>query len=225
MSTPLHRDTLALRVAVERSLHGEHSEALYLSSGFVQPNAAAAARRFAGDEDGYTYGRSGNPTVSSFEQRLAALEGSEAALATASGMAAITLVCFGLLKAGDHVLYSQSMFGSTLKLVGTEFARFGVESTSVPQTDLGAWARAVRPNTRLLLAETPTDPRTVFFLMIRRPPRSTREQTLFPYTTLFRSGPRGIWWYPEAPAFAALVPGYAGGHASPRQGAPTSSPA
>jgi len=160
MSSPLHRDTLALRVAVERSLHGEHSEALYLSSGFVQPNAAAAARRFAGDEDGYTYGRSGNPTVSSFEQRLAALEGSEAALATASGMAAITLVCFGLLKAGDHVLYSQSMFGSTLKLVGTEFARFGVESTSVPQTDLGAWARAVRPNTRLLLAETPTNPLT-----------------------------------------------------------------
>lgn len=160
MSSPLHRDTLALRVAVERSLHGEHSEALYLSSGFVQPNAAAAARRFAGDEDGYTYGRSGNPTVSSFEQRLAALEGSEAALATASGMAAITLVCFGLLKAGDHVLYSQSMFGSTLKLVGTEFARFGVESTAVPQTDLGAWARAVRPNTRLLLAETPTNPLT-----------------------------------------------------------------
>jgi len=156
----LHRDTLALRTAVERSQYGEHSEALYLSSGFVQPSAAAAARRFAGEEEGYTYGRSGNPTVTSFEQRLAALEGSEAALATASGMAAFTLVCFALLKAGDHVVYSQSMFGSTLKLIGAEFARFGVTSTCVPQTDLAAWRHAMRPETRLLLAETPTNPLT-----------------------------------------------------------------
>ena len=158
--TALHRDTLALRMAVERSQYGEHSEALYLSSGFVQPSAAAAARRFAGEEDGYTYGRSGSPTVTSFEQRLAALEGSPAALATASGMAAFTLVCFALLKAGDHVVYSQSMFGSTLKLIGAEFARFGVASTCVPQTDLAAWRAAIRPETRLLLAETPTNPLT-----------------------------------------------------------------
>jgi len=156
----LHRDTLALRQAVERSQHGEHSEALYLSSGFVQPSAAAAARRFAGEEEGYTYGRSGNPTLASFEQRLAALEGSQAALATASGMAAITLVCFALLKAGEHVVYSQSMFGATLKLIGAEFARFGVTSTCVPQTDLDAWRQAIRPETRLLLAETPTNPLT-----------------------------------------------------------------
>jgi O-succinylhomoserine sulfhydrylase len=98
--------------------------------------------------------------VSSFEQRLAALEGSEACMATSSGMSAIMLMCFSLLKAGDHVVYSRSMFGSTIKLIGSEFARFGVESTSVPQTDLAAWKAAVRPNTRLLFAETPTNPLT-----------------------------------------------------------------
>lgn len=156
----LHRDTLAVRAAVERSQYGENSEALYLTSGYVQPSAQASARRFAGEEDGYTYGRSGNPTVTSFEQRLAAMEGAEACLATSSGMSAIMLMCFGLLKAGDHVVYSRSMFGSSLKLIGSEFARFGVESTAVPQTDLAAWAVAIRPNTRLLFAETPTNPLT-----------------------------------------------------------------
>ncbi len=156
----LHLQTLAVRAAVERSQYGENSEALFLTSGYVQPSAEVSARRFAGEEEGYTYGRSGNPTVSSFEQRLAALEGSEAALATASGMSAIMLMCFSLLKAGDHVIFSQSMFGSTIKLIGSEFARFGVESTSVPQTDLAAWKAAIRPNTRLLFAETPTNPLT-----------------------------------------------------------------
>ena len=156
----LHLQTLAVRTAVERSQYGENSEALFLTSGYVQPTAEISARRFAGEEEGYTYGRSGNPTVSSFEQRLAALEGSEAALATSSGMSAIMLMCFSLLKAGDHVVYSQSLFGSTIKLIGSEFARFGVESTSVPQTDLAAWKKAVRPNTRLLFAETPTNPLT-----------------------------------------------------------------
>lgn len=156
----LHLQTLAVRTAVERSQYGENSEALYLTSGYVPPSAEIAARRFAGEEEGYTYGRSGNPTVSSFEQRLAALEGCEAALATSSGMSAIMLMCFSLLKAGDHVVYSQSMFGSTIKLIGSEFARFGVESTIVPQTDLAAWKSAMRPNTRLLFAETPTNPLT-----------------------------------------------------------------
>ncbi|MGE0331672.1 MAG: O-succinylhomoserine sulfhydrylase [Ramlibacter sp.] len=156
----LHLDTLAVRAAVDRSQYGENSEALYLTSGYVQPTAEASARRFAGEEDGYTYGRTGNPTVTSFEQRLAAMEGTEAAMATASGMAAVMLMCFSLLRAGDHVIYSQSMFGSTMKLIGTEFARFGVESTSVSQTDVDAWRAAVRPNTRLLFAETPTNPLT-----------------------------------------------------------------
>jgi O-succinylhomoserine sulfhydrylase len=156
----LHLQTLAVRAAVARSQYGENSEALYLTSGYVQPSAEASARRFAGEEEGYTYGRSGNPTVSSMEQRLAALEGTEACMATSSGMSAIMLMCFSLLKAGDHVVFSQSMFGSTIKLIGSEFARFGVESTAVPQTDLAAWKAAIRPNTRLLFAETPTNPLT-----------------------------------------------------------------
>ena len=156
----LHLETLAVRAAVPPSQYGENSEALYLTSGYVQPSAEASARRFAGEEDGYTYGRSGNPTVSSFEMRLAALEGSEACLATSSGMSAVMLMLFSLLKAGDHVVYSQSMFGSTIKLIGSEFARFGVESTTVPQTDLAAWKAAIRPNTKILFAETPTNPLT-----------------------------------------------------------------
>jgi len=156
----LHPDTLAQRVAMEPSQYGENSEALFLTSGYVQPSAEVSARRFGGEEEGYTYGRSGNPTVSSFEMRLAAMEGSEAALATSSGMSSILLMLFSLLKAGDHVLYSQSMFGSTLKLIGSEFARFGVESTAVSQTDLAAWKAAIRPNTKLLFAETPTNPLT-----------------------------------------------------------------
>jgi O-succinylhomoserine sulfhydrylase len=160
LPTDLHLETLAVRLAADRSQYGENSEALYLTSGYVQPSAEASARRFAGEEDGYTYGRSGNPTVTSFEMRLAALEGSEAALATSSGMSSVMLMLFSLLKAGDHVVYSQSMFGSTLKLIGSEFARFGVESTVVSQTDLAAWKAAIRPNTKILFAETPTNPLT-----------------------------------------------------------------
>ncbi len=156
----LHLETLALRTAVDKSQYGENSEALYLTSGYVQPSAEESARRFAGEEEGYTYGRSGNPTVTSFEMRLAALEGTEAALATSSGMSAVMLMMFSLLKAGDHVVYSQSMFGSTIKLVGSEFARFGVESTMVSQTELAAWQAAIRPNTKILFAETPTNPLT-----------------------------------------------------------------
>jgi O-succinylhomoserine sulfhydrylase len=159
-SEGLRLQTLAVRAAVERSQYGENSEALYLTTGYVQPSAEASARRFAGEEEGYTYGRSGNPTVTSFEQRLSALEGSEATMATSTGMSAIMLMCFALLKSGDHVVFSQSMFGSTIKLIGSEFARFGVESTIVPQTDLAAWKAAIRPNTRLLFAETPTNPLT-----------------------------------------------------------------
>jgi len=155
-----HRDTLAVRQAVPRSPYGENSEALYLTSGYVQPSAEAAARRFAGEEEGFTYGRYGNPTVSSFEQRLAALEGAEACIGTASGMSSILMMCLGLLKAGDHVLCSQSMFGSTIKLIGSDLAKFGVESSFVSQTDVAAWQAAIRPNTKLLFAETPTNPLT-----------------------------------------------------------------
>jgi O-succinylhomoserine sulfhydrylase len=145
---------------VERSQFGENSEALYLTSGYVQPSAQASAARFAGDEEGFTYGRYGNPTVASFEQRLAAMEGAEASIATASGMSAILMMCMGLLQSGDHVVCSQSMFGSTIKLIGSDLAKFGVQSTFVSQTDVDAWRAAVRPNTKLLFAETPTNPLT-----------------------------------------------------------------
>lgn len=156
----LHRDTLAVRVALESSQYGEHSEALYLTSGFVQPDAETAARRFAGTEDGYTYGRTSNPTVSSFERRLAALEGTEAAIGASTGMGAILMMCMGLLKAGDHVVCSRSMFGSTLTLIGREFGKFGVETTFVSQTDVAEWKAAIKPTTKLLFAETPTNPLT-----------------------------------------------------------------
>ena len=156
----LHPDTLAVREAVERSPWGEHSEALYLTSSFVQPDCASAARRFANEEPGYTYSRTANPTVTSFERRLAAMEGTECAVATSTGMSAILLMALTMLKAGDHVVASQSMFGSTIKLLGGEMARFGIETTFVAQTDVQAWQAAIRPNTRLLFAETPTNPLT-----------------------------------------------------------------
>ena len=156
----LHRDTLAVRVALEPSQYGENSEALYLTSGFLQPDAETSARRFAGTEEGYTYGRTSNPTVTSFERRLAALEGTEAAIGASTGMGAILMMCIGLLKAGDHVVCSRSMFGSTIALIGREFAKFGVETTFVSQTDVGDWKAALRPATKLLFAETPTNPLT-----------------------------------------------------------------
>ena len=156
----LHPETLAVREAVERSQWGEHCEALYMTSSFVQPDAATAARRFANEEPGFTYSRTGNPTVTSFEKRLAAMEGTECAVATSTGMSAILLVALTALKTGDHVICSQSMFGSTIKLLGTEMARFGVETSFVPQTDIAAWKAAIKPNTRMLFAETPTNPLT-----------------------------------------------------------------
>ena len=156
----LHPDTLAVREAVERSQWGEHSEALYLTSSFVQPSAETAARRFAAQEEGYTYTRTSNPSVTSFERRLAAMEGTECAVATSTGMSAILLVALTALKTGDHVICSQSMFGSTIKLLGTEMARFGVETTFVSQTNIDEWKAAIKPNTRMLFAETPTNPLT-----------------------------------------------------------------
>jgi O-succinylhomoserine sulfhydrylase len=156
----LHRDTLAVRTAVDKSQYGENSEALYLTSSFVQSDAATAVRRFANEEDGYIYSRFSNPTVASMEARLAAMEGTEACIGTASGMAAILLMCMGLLKSGDHVICSQSVFGSTIKLIGSEFGKFGVETTFVSQTDVAQWQEAVKPNTKLLFAETPTNPLT-----------------------------------------------------------------
>ncbi|MFM9880918.1 MAG: O-succinylhomoserine sulfhydrylase [Burkholderiaceae bacterium] len=156
----LHIDTLAVRAAVPKSQYGENAEALYLTSSFVQPDSETAARRFSGEEEGYIYSRFTNPTVASMEQRLAALEGTQACIATSSGMSAILLLCMGLLKAGDHVVCSQSVFGATIRLIQDEFGKFGVHSSFVSQTDVGQWQAAIRPNTKLLFAETPTNPLT-----------------------------------------------------------------
>jgi O-succinylhomoserine sulfhydrylase len=153
-------DTLAVREGLPPSPWGENSEALFLTSSFVQPDAETAARRFANEEEAFIYSRFTNPTVAMFERRLAALEGTEACIATSSGMSAILLMGFGLLKAGDHVVCSQSTFGSTIMLLGREFAKFGVETTFVSQTDVEAWRKAIKPNTKLLFAESPTNPLT-----------------------------------------------------------------
>jgi len=156
----LRRDTLAVREGLPPSAWGENSEALFLTSSFVQPDAATAAARFANEEEAFIYSRFSNPTVTMFERRLAALEGTEGCIGTSSGMSAILLLGMGLLKAGDHVVCSQSVFGSTIMLFGREFGKFGVETTFVSQTDVSAWRRAIKPNTKLLFAESPTNPLT-----------------------------------------------------------------
>ncbi|MGL6071674.1 PLP-dependent transferase, partial [Craterilacuibacter sp.] len=146
----LHPETLAIRAGRETSEFNEHSQALFLSSSFTFDNAADAAAMFLGEKDGYTYSRFTNPTVAAFQQRLAALEGAERAIATASGMAAIQGVMLTFLKAGDHIVSSQSLFGSTINLFSGLLTRFGVEVSFVSATDPEAWRAAIRPNTRLL---------------------------------------------------------------------------
>ncbi|MFM7531225.1 MAG: O-succinylhomoserine sulfhydrylase [Rubrivivax sp.] len=153
-------DTLAVREGLPPSAWGENSEALFLTSCFVHPDAATAARRFGNEEEAFVYSRFSNPNVTIMERRLAALEGTEACIGTGSGMGAILLLLLALLKSGDHVVCSRSVFGATIKLLQGDFARFGVESTFVAQTDVAEWKAAMRPNTRLLFAETPTNPLT-----------------------------------------------------------------
>ena len=152
-------DTLAVREGLPPSQWGENSEALFITSSFVHPDAATAAARCANEEEAFVYSRFTNPTVTMMERRLAALEGSEACIGTASGMGAITMILLGLLKSGDHVICSHSVFGSTIRLLN-DFAKFGVQSTFVSQTDVSQWRDAVRPNTKLLFAESPTNPLT-----------------------------------------------------------------
>ncbi|MES1982223.1 MAG: O-succinylhomoserine sulfhydrylase [Pseudomonadota bacterium] len=153
-------ETVALRAGTARSQFNEHSEALFLTSSFVFDSAAQAAARFIGEEPGNIYARFTNPTVTMFEERLAALEGAEQCVATASGMSAILACVMGLLKSGDHIVASRSIFGATVNLFGTVFKRFGVETTFVSATDVDEWAAAVRPNTRLFFLETPSNPLT-----------------------------------------------------------------
>ncbi len=153
-------ETLAVRAGTVRSEFGEHSEAMFLTSSFVFPTAAQAAARFIGQESGNIYSRFTNPTVTMFEERLAALEGAEQCVATASGMAAILACVMGLLKAGDHIVASQSLFGSTVNLFNNVIKKFAVETTFVSATNVAAWQAAVRPNTRLFFLETPSNPLT-----------------------------------------------------------------
>ncbi|MDQ8021057.1 MAG: O-succinylhomoserine sulfhydrylase [Moraxellaceae bacterium] len=153
-------DTLSIRAGITRSQFGEHSEALYLTSSFIAPNAAEAAKRFSGEAPGFIYSRFTNPTVSAFEERLAALEGAEFCVATASGMSAILSLCMGLLKAGDHIVAAQGMFGATQQLLGNILGKFGIETSWVQATDVEAFRAAVKPNTRLFFVETPSNPLT-----------------------------------------------------------------
>ncbi|MBT4522925.1 MAG: O-succinylhomoserine sulfhydrylase [Halieaceae bacterium] len=154
----VHPDTLAVRAGIERTLEGEHSEPLFLTSSYVFDSAADAAARFSGEESGNVYSRYTNPTVRTFEQRLAALEGAEQAVGTASGMSAILSTCMALLKAGDHVLCSRDVFGTTTTLFSKYMAKFGVEVSFVPLLDFSLWREAIKPNTAMLFLETPSNP-------------------------------------------------------------------
>lgn len=153
-------DTLAIRTGIDRSHFNEHSEAMFLTSSFVFDSAAQAAARFSGEEEGYVYARFTNPTVTAMQERLAALEGAEACIATASGMAAIMAMVMALLKQGDHIVASQGLFGSTQQLFGNIFSKFGIETTFVPAADVPAYEKAIRPETKLIFVETPSNPLT-----------------------------------------------------------------
>ncbi|MFH2133660.1 MAG: O-succinylhomoserine sulfhydrylase [Pseudomonadota bacterium] len=153
-------ETLAVRAGRVQTPFMEHGEAMFLTSSFTFDNAAQAARRFIGEEPGNIYARFTNPTTSMFEERLAALEGAEQCVATSSGMSAILSCCMGLLKAGDHIVASRSLFGSTINLFNNYFKKFGVETTYVSATDVAEWKAALLPNTKLFFLETPSNPLT-----------------------------------------------------------------
>ena len=153
-------ETLAVRAGTQRSQFNEHSEAMYLTSSFVFDDAAEAARRFSGEEEGMVYSRYTNPTIQMLETRLAALEGAESCVSTASGMSAILAAVMSLMKAGEHIVASRSVFGATIQLFNNILQRFGVDTTFVEPTQLDHWTSAIRPNTRLLFVETPSNPLT-----------------------------------------------------------------
>lgn len=160
MSNDLEQETLAIHTGIHRSQFNEHSEAMYLTSSFVFESAAQAAARFSGEEPGNIYARFTNPTVTAMEERLAALEGAEACIATSTGMAAILSCIMGLLSAGDHIVASRSLFGATVNLFNNILKRFGIETTYVSATDIAEWDAAIKPNTKLLFLETPSNPLT-----------------------------------------------------------------
>ncbi len=160
MNDDLHFDTLAVRGGQHRTNEGEHAEPIFTTSSYVFASASEAAARFAGAAPGNIYSRFTNPTVRTFEERLAALEGGERCVATASGMAAILSTCVSLLQAGDHIVSSRAIFGSTVVLFDKYLSRLGIQVSYVDLTDLAAWEAAVRPETRLLFLETPSNPLT-----------------------------------------------------------------
>lgn len=151
-------DTQAIRTGHVRTPEGEHGEPLFLTSSYVFENAAEAAARFSGEQPGNVYSRYTNPTVRIFEERIAALEGAEQAVATSSGMAAILSTCIAFLKSGDHIVCSRNVFGTTTVLLDKYLARFGIETTFVPLTELNQWQQAIRPETKILFLETPSNP-------------------------------------------------------------------
>jgi O-succinylhomoserine sulfhydrylase len=154
----LRFDSLAVRAGQVRTEEGEHSEPIFTTSSYVFENAAQAAARFTGSEKGNVYSRYTNPTVRTFEQRMAALEGAEQAVATSSGMAAILSTCMALLQSGDHVVCSRSVFGTTTVLFSKYLKKFGVDVSFVPLADLAAWDKACTRKTKLLFLETPSNP-------------------------------------------------------------------
>ncbi len=158
--TELGFATQAVRAGQVRTLEGEHSEPIFLTSSYVFNSAAEAAARFSGEQTGNIYSRFTNPTVRTFEKRLAALEGAESCVATASGMSAILSTCIGLLQAGDHIVSSRSIFGTTTVLFNQFLAKLGIETSFVDLSDLASWKAAIRPNTRLFFLETPSNPLT-----------------------------------------------------------------
>ena len=160
MTSKYQPETLAVRAGQQRSQFNEHAEALYLTSSYVFDSAAQAAARFAGEDHGNVYSRFTNPTVSAFQTRLAALEGGEECVATASGMSAILSLVMSLCRAGDHIVASTGLFGATQQLLGNIMSRFGVTTTFISQTDTDAWDAAIRPETRLFFLETPSNPLT-----------------------------------------------------------------
>ncbi|HQT00383.1 MAG: O-succinylhomoserine sulfhydrylase [Hydrogenophilales bacterium 16-64-46] len=160
MNNEYDLDTLAVRAGTVRSQFNEHSEAIFLTSSFVFGSAAEAAARFKGEEPGPIYARFTNPTVNMMEARLAALEGAERCVAFASGMAAILATVMGLMKAGEHIVASRSIFGSTVQLFSNILGRFGIETTYVSPTDPAEWRAAVKPNTKLFFVESPSNPLT-----------------------------------------------------------------
>lgn len=153
-------ETIAVRAGQVRTAEGEHSEPIFPTSSYVFPSAAEAAARFKGESQGNIYSRFTNPTVRTFEQRLAALEGGDSCVATSSGMSAILSTCIALLKSGDHVVSSRSIFGTTVVLFNKYLQPFGVDTTFVELTDLDAWKKAIKPETKLLFLETPSNPLT-----------------------------------------------------------------